>query len=404
MILQRSNFKSGGSARRLAGEKYSFDPAANGVCSKADEIHLVNRLRPLLRGEVNGTALFHAPEADSLLTIDPENVYDRTAAFIMAVNMVSTLLMSGIISNALSPLNISQLDAEKRTAGDVFNGLVCVLTVINTLQSLFTTYLLIELSVAQPRALYRSIARSGAIVFYQQMTFVSAVLVCCTACLALHIHSSRRGAWVTSAICVAGYAVYHTHFFGLALAMFPTTMVPWARLFAPWMLTANIASDASRLATNIAAGATAHFPELDRFFAMEKRNALHEERDATHPPNDKVHPATAEEAPARVDPDYVALYDFISETLPAMPQERVDFVVDALLREGLAYPVLCAAAKHGNGITAVFHALDIEGVEYLLRRGERLTIAAAASNVEVSTNPIRMAPNVDDDQTKVHPF
>lgn len=349
-----------------AAESAKCEHASNyeEVLSARDRRILVGRLRSMADGVI-GNPLLTSPEMTALLTVEPDKVYDRCAHFISATNLVSTLLVSGMLSVALFPQNVSQLEASKRTLGDIKNGLVTVVLVINVLQSLFTTYCLMELSTVSSRQAYRALARGGTFTLYQVLTYTSGVLICVVANLSVWISSSRSAAIWTCAASIFIAGAMHHHFFDMAQKMFPWTMSAWSKIFAPWVITRAAQQDIARLGALMFKGAAAHLPEAEDLLSGHKPDELHR------------------------------LKQFVSSALPSLVPDRVTFVSMAMLREGLTTNALRRAAADK---AAIFQALDVQDAE--LRRGERLLLAAAAADMvrRDHTQPIVVNETEGEDQ------
>lgn len=331
------------------------------VLSTLDRRILVGRLRSMADGVI-GNPFVSSPEMAALLTVEPGSVYDRCANFISSTNLVSTLLVSGLLSVALSPQSISQLEASKRTLGDIKNGLVAVLLVINVFQSLFTTYCLMEFSALSSRQAYRALARGGAFTLYQVLTYVSGGMLCIVANLSVWIYSSRSGAMWTCAASLLIAGVMHHHFYVMAQAMFPWPIAAWTRFFAPWVVTRAARRDVARLGAQMFKGAAAHLPEAEDLLSGHKSDELDR------------------------------LKKFVGNALPSLAPDRVTYVSMAMLREGLTTHALRRAAANS---AAIFQALDVQDAE--LRRGERLLLAAAAADM-VHVQPVVIS-ELEDERT-----
>merc|ERR1712232_1090277 len=75
------------------------------------------------------------------------------------------------------------------------------------------------------------------------------------------------------------------------------------------------------------------------------------------------------------------LRHFISSAVPAWEDEKIGFVVDAMLREGLTVDRLVSMASMPSGPMVLFQSLDLDTVE--IKRGERFDLIAAAANHQV---------------------
>ena len=344
-------------------------PSPLGLFSVQDRQLLAQRLKLLTVSR--GNAMFDgSPEADALLTIDPESVNDRAMGFVAATNLVSTLIAAGLLGPALAPFDVDAYEG-KKVLTEIFNVLLVVLTVINVLQSLYTTYILMQLATTSSQALYRGLARGGRFVFYQVLTYVSGALICALANLAVWIRSSNRSARFTTLTSVLIFALMHQHIFATATDMFPWTMSRWSKAFAPWiMLNGRRKRDAQRVGSFMAQSAEGHLNDL---LCPLMAGGFDDDND------DDDQQGTSSSSSQQQEPDLEDVVRFVADTLSTLPKSRIDVIAAAMLRNGLTLEALASAGAHHDGTTALFTALDLDDAD--LRRGDRLMLASAARNL-----------------------
>lgn len=325
------------------------DPVAAAMMS-ADRTVLRKRLAELSRGDAGNPLLCRqSAETNALLTISPDEIYDRSQSFVGATNLVSTLIVSGVLGSALSPIQVNELDANKRTLADVYNAIVVVLTVINVLQSSFTAYLVMELAATSTPAIYRALVHAGPFVAYQVLTYVSALLICGLACIAVWLRSSASGALFASIAGGVLALAMHTHFYSLGVCMFPYTMRGWTGSLAP-CLAPRDAQARSKHSARFALRSASHLEKTDVAAVLD-------DDDEDTAPDD--------------------LRAFVRSALDDLDDDRTDRIAAAIFKEGFTLPDLqYAASSSPNVATLLYNALDFAD----LRRGDRLRLALAAAD------------------------
>lgn len=298
-----------------------------------------------------------------------ENAQDRMFNLLSLINLISALLVSGVVGPVLQPMVISNLPETMQTVGHAYN---LVMTVFVTLGGNIMAYsgFCAMCLCAQPDSLMaRLISHAGSLVIYQFGSLLLVYLFFALMCLAAYIsnadaHSSET--MLNIGIVVVTSLLFFGHTCHLFCKLFPVNMLPWISCMAPWMLLpccSTIKEDAERVGKLLVDEAFRH-GELSRF----SREVLHED----------IRPLITKDGDTL---NWEELNVLLTQTFPTISPGRHDSLLTHFLNEGMTVTVLRKTAEVPNGgPKLLFDVLQAQGLE--LAQGEILMlIAAVTSNV-----------------------
>jgi len=176
-------------------------------------------------------------EVASLLCCPRDELRERALSLLGNVNMVAALIFSGIVGNALAPMERpeGEEDSWKGTGVDCVNILVGVTTIMSLCMTCFSTYLILEVSVEPTTSgLYRAVARMthyvGLIIY---MTGLLNSLLCATVTLTIFLYIVGVSRWIMVGCAILIFVVMVAPFMETLARSFPSCNMTWSTLWYP---------------------------------------------------------------------------------------------------------------------------------------------------------------------------
>ena len=97
-------------------------------------------------------------------------MYERSVNLFTNLNLMAGLMLSALAEIALNPKDVPSLPAEHQTLGDAANIIAAFIVVVQTLITVYTTFIGLELAASgSPSGVYRMLVYFGPLVGYFQL-------------------------------------------------------------------------------------------------------------------------------------------------------------------------------------------------------------------------------------------
>ncbi|EKX49886.1 hypothetical protein GUITHDRAFT_135583 [Guillardia theta CCMP2712] len=290
----------------------------------------------------------HNPTFKQLLRVPAEYVVDRTMAMYSNVNLMAALILSGVTSVSLTPVDVSSISADKRTLANCFNLLAELCMTINALNVMFTTYILLAIAAEMPSTLYGILSKSeGLTMIYFVSTFLSCVLLVALGVLAQWLRDDAWAAWTATIATGAIFLTTVLHFGYTMSVLMPIQYSGWGMF--------------STLGLFWGKEAKAEAARQGRIIASEAESHLHVKKDHREGVRDE-----------KLDEVVADLTKLLHRALPEAAEERISHISQQMANEGLVVVVLANAARKDAKL--IYQVLGGDDVNFELRRGERLAV------------------------------
>lgn len=362
-------------ARALVGEQ-GFE-AAEGVeddprWSDSDREALKRSVRSLWEAQVR-TPIGSAGSAEmaSLLTCPRDEVRDRALTAIGTINMVTALVFSGLLGAAIEPKDAEAYWAKSAWQGrcvEALNIIVAVATTISAIVTLFSTYILMQISVEpSTTGIYRAMAHvSWFFGLMVTLTGVMNFLLVGALLLALALTSSALAFRIGLVLVLASMMVLIAVFMEAFQKAFPDASLTWSTLFWPVGLRQALREDAKRAGVAKTKDALALHGSSVFPFANAGAGGG-EDGAAAQGYASQRRIAAPEERPR--------LERLLAAALPYALPAHLEHITGALLRAGLTFDVLRGASGHDAALQSALDRVGEYGAELL--PGEVLAIITA---------------------------
>lgn len=358
--MRRSTTKESGYIQdRSQGRGVLSDHDTNVIRKKMDDVKHSHWRGPWAGG---GTQLF------ALMKPGEDPIEDKLFNLVSSLNIYAGLIVSGLIGYVLEPQDemegMCELTGTTRQEVHSWQTLLAHLNLTcGAIMFAFTTYMAIFATLETPQTITRCVSKATGLWVYLIMTFFQMFLLIAQSCVAAILNLDAEWAKVVIAVdvglCIA-LVLFSEHLIGGPNGMFPLGMFDWL-ICCPGVLLhyLYIGRDVpSRIGETLVADA-GHL-QLEEEEEAERKEEEHEQ--------------------AKELKQFICL---AIRSRKHWDDERLDLVVDAMLREGLTVETMRSMSSIPSGALILFNSLQLELVE--LKRGERMELVAAAMNHQEPT-------------------
>ena len=149
-----------------------------------DDVHRSEAIidKKLLKGafeRLETPSLFpRNPMFDELLGASGDVVVERTQSIFYLVNLMSALIFNSFAGIALAPYNVDEFEGFDRTIANTYNVTAAMILVLNIINTLLTTYILVGLNAESETTIFDFLLKeNGSTFIYFLITSGSAVLI-----------------------------------------------------------------------------------------------------------------------------------------------------------------------------------------------------------------------------------
>ena len=307
-----------------------------------------------------------------ILTVPPEQIQERLFQVISVYNLVHALILSGLIGNALNPLDPTSFAEDKENLVHAFNIVVSLVLVLSAFSVCTTTWALASVVSLTTETAFRFALHSDSFWVQEMLSWAETMLLTVAMCLAVWIRNSTVISAIISGLAfVVSYVVCHVHHKWILQACAHTG---WS--YANGIRDNKPSSTERREAERIG-GMLARDVEQRRedevaaVASTEDISAVATAADAVHAEALASLVSLVEQAQALTSQHGgKAKGSSGSRALPESSGREAQIALK-LLRAGLEVPVLRAASAEGVDVCVALR--DVPG----LTTGERLSIAIA---------------------------
>ena len=332
----------------------------NGMWSERDQAVLERLIEPVGKEPFVQPFGFLGSEARGLISAPKTEIYDRSSAFLSAINVTAALVLSAIAGQVSAPVETSKLPESLKVLGIVSNTITFPMVAIQICVVMFSTYMLLMLAAHghSPDVVYRATAHWGNLLGLCQLAiYLPLLLWLIQIVLLAHINlATALERWISTALVIAVYSLFHVMFSYNCTRAFPRGMWGWGVLTAPWLLfQERTKADVRR---------------LDMMYRAGMDEGLMHGMDGG-----------AVEGTAECSPKESQLSAWLDHVIPDLATHTVQrsLLIRSLTNQDLDLPALVKAGGLPGGFGVVIEAfsmtLEDDGVE--LSRGDRLRLATA---------------------------
>jgi len=359
---------------------------------------------------------FVGPGTASLLGLPREVVLDRLVQWFTTCNIVGSLMLSGLCSFALVPLDVKSMPDEDQNLGNIFNMINMYNLTLNAGIVIFTTYSLLQLTVETPGTILRCAVYSMRSVWISTFTFFSTVMLLVSTGITAWLHQTGIFKIVTVIGIIFIFFVFAAYYmYYLMPLMFPIQCLHWSNIFG--FIPESLREDARRIGQVRLMEAKTHIGDEivnDALKGIRSQNSrgpgsrkvaeqptlevvvesLEEDRDSDHA-SGHAKPFTRQRTVmgAPINPiEQDSFMKILDIAAPSMLQSRKIAIAHKLIEEAFTFAVMKQSPS-----SVLYDALGDEGLELNLKSGERLAICAAVSSCNGSELAPVDAPDPDPD-------
>ena len=360
--------------RRAQGSK-RMEPASahprRSWLSANDEEMLAKQLVKIRKPVSNA---FTAGSASTrfILTVPPEQIQERLFQVISVYNLIHALILSGLIGNALNPLDPTSFAEDKENLVHAFNIVVSLVLVLSAFSVCTTTWALANVVSLTTETAFRFALHSDSFWVQEMLSWAETMLLTVAMCLAVWIRNSTVISAIISGLAfVVSYVVCHVHHKWILQACAHTGW-SYANGIRDNKPSSTERSEAERIGGMLARDVEQRREdEIAAVASTEDISAAATAADAVHAEALASLVSLVEQAQVMTSQHGgKAKGSSGSRALPESSGREAQIALK-LLRAGLEVPVLRAAAAEGVDVCVALR--DVPG----LTTGERLSIAIA---------------------------
>jgi hypothetical protein len=338
----------------------------NGMWSERDQVVLERLIDPIGKEPFIQPFGFLGSEARGLVSAPKSEIYDRSSAFLSAINVTAALVLSAISGQVSAPVDTSQMPESLKVLGTISNTITFPMVAIQICVVMFSTYMLLMLAAHghSPDVVYRATAHWGNLLgLCQFCIYLPLLLWLIQIVLLAHINlATALERWISTAMVAAVYCAFHLMFGYNCTRAFPRGMWGWAVVTVPWLL--------------FEGRAKADVRRLDMMYRAGMDEGLMHGMDRA-----SMADGGAGEPSTECSPEESQLSAWLDRAIPDLASHSVQrsLLIRALTNQDLDLPALVKAGGLPGGFGVVIEAfrltLEDDGVE--LSRGDRLRLATA---------------------------
>lgn len=344
-----------------------------GAMSKEDMDKVHRKVRSIQKGDWRFPWFGGGVELFSLMKPGEDDIEGKFFNFLASLNIYYGLLVSGLIGYVLQP--DMEMEGENELTGRSMLELSSwqmflshINLVCSAVMFAFTMWMCVFVTLETPQTISRCVAKGCGLWLYILTSFLQMILLVGQCCLAAII--SLDAEWGKIVVCCDIGIFVVLLFFSQNLLLGPNGMFPVVGM--DWLICTpgNLLNyllfgrDVPRRISEILVADAGH---LD--FELEGSRT----------------PSQVQAVDAQVHEDAKQLRHFIKSAVRGWEDEKLVFIADAMLKEGLTVDRLVSMASMPSGPMVLFQSLDLETVE--INRGERFDLIAAAVNHQVPSAP-----------------
>ena len=168
------------------------------------------------------------PMFDELLGASGDVVVERTQSIFYLVNLMSALIFNSFAGIALAPYNVEDFEGFDRTVANSYNVTAAMILVLNIINTLLTTYILVGLNAESETTIFNFLLKEdGSTFIYFLITSGSAVLIIVLVFCVNWLHTDKTWALAMMASVIFVLIALVLHFGTLQARLMPYQYSGW---------------------------------------------------------------------------------------------------------------------------------------------------------------------------------